>query len=86
MTAIDPTPELSDDTPISRVRFSTRISNILRNAGVRTVGEIREASDAELLSYQGAGIGTLTYLRSALGLPSLGGVRSNTAGKANGQG
>src|SRR5882724_7140309 len=46
---LDPAPELPDDTPIENVRFSTRVRNALTTAGLKTVGEIREASDATLL-------------------------------------
>jgi len=42
---------LPDETPIVNVRFSTRVSNALTAAGVKTVGDIREASDATLLSF-----------------------------------
>jgi DNA-directed RNA polymerase alpha subunit len=42
---VDPTPELSDDTPIEDVRFSTRIPNALGAVGVKTVGEVRETTD-----------------------------------------
>ena len=77
MTALDPMPELPDDTPIWRVRFPSPISNALREAGLQTVGEIREASDANLLSLQDLGKNSVAYLRKALGLPSSGGVRPN---------
>ena len=40
-----PAPELPDDTSIENVRFSTRVRNALTTGGVKTVGEIREASD-----------------------------------------
>jgi DNA-directed RNA polymerase alpha subunit len=58
---------LPDETPIANVRFSTRISNALNVGGVKTVGEIREASDATLLSLQDLGRGSLSYLRKTLG-------------------
>jgi DNA-directed RNA polymerase alpha subunit len=61
---------LPDETPILNVRFSTRIANALNGAGMKTVGEIREASDATLLSLQDLGKGSLSYLRKTLGLPS----------------
>jgi DNA-directed RNA polymerase alpha subunit len=70
-----PTPELRDDTSIEDVRLSTRIRSALNTAGIKTVGEIREASDATLLSFQGLGPGAVTYLRETLGLPSNDGVR-----------
>jgi DNA-directed RNA polymerase alpha subunit len=70
-----PAPELPDDTPIENVRFSTRIRNALKAVGWKTVGEIREASDATLLGLQDLGPGSVTFLRETLGLPSCDGVR-----------
>jgi DNA-directed RNA polymerase alpha subunit len=70
-----PAPELPDHTPIENVRFSTRVRNALTTAGVKTVGEIREASDAMLLSLQDLGKGSVAHLRETLGLPSTDGVR-----------
>ena len=70
-----PAPELPDDTPIENVRFSTRVRNGLATAGMKTVGEIREASDAMLLSLQDLGKGSVAHLRETLGLPSTDGVR-----------
>jgi len=70
-----PAPELPDDTPIENVRFSTRVRSALTTAGVKTVGEIREASDAMLLSLQDLGKGSVAHLRETLGLPSTDGVR-----------
>jgi DNA-directed RNA polymerase alpha subunit len=70
-----PTPELPDDTPIETVRFSTRIRNAVTAVGWKTVGEIREASDATLLGLQDLGPGSVTFLRETLGLPSCDGVR-----------
>jgi DNA-directed RNA polymerase alpha subunit len=56
MSELDPTPELADDTPIERVRFPTRIRNVLDAAGLKTVGEVREISDDTLLSFQDFGM------------------------------
>jgi DNA-directed RNA polymerase alpha subunit len=64
-----PAPGLPDDTPIDNVRFSTRIKNALNEAGVKTVGEIRQASDATLLGLQDIGKGSVIRLREQLGLP-----------------
>jgi DNA-directed RNA polymerase alpha subunit len=72
---IDPTPELPDDTPIDRVRLSTRIHNVLAAAGLKTVGEVRETADETLLSFQDLGPTSIKHLREALGLPSTDGVR-----------
>ena len=66
---------LPDETPIVNVRFSTRIANALNGAGLKTVGEIREASDATLLSLQDLGKGSVSRLRETLGLSSTDGVR-----------
>jgi DNA-directed RNA polymerase alpha subunit len=63
-----PTPELPDDTAIDQVRLSTRIRNALNAAGMKTVGEVREASDKTLLSFQDLGHGSIVYLRETLGL------------------
>ena len=70
-----PAPELPDDTPIENVRFATRIRNALNAAGMKTVGDVREVSDAVLLSLPDFGSSSLSYLREALGLPSTDGVR-----------
>ena len=67
-----PAPELPDNTLIEVVRFSTRIRKALNAAGLKTVGEVREASDATLLSLQQ---GSVAHLRETLGLPSTDGVR-----------
>jgi DNA-directed RNA polymerase alpha subunit len=70
-----PALELPDDTPIENVRFSTRIRNALNGAGMKTIGEIREASDETLLSLQNCGESSVAHLRETLGLPSTAGVR-----------
>jgi DNA-directed RNA polymerase alpha subunit len=67
-----PAPGLPDETLINNVRFSTRITNALNAAGVKTVGEIREASDATLLSFQDLGPGSVARLRETLGRTSSG--------------
>jgi DNA-directed RNA polymerase alpha subunit len=71
----DPTPELPDQILISQVQFSTRILNVLAAAGLKTVGDIREASDAMLVSLPDLGRGSVAHLRETLGLPSCDGVR-----------
>jgi DNA-directed RNA polymerase alpha subunit len=70
-----PTPELPDDTPIENVQFSSRIRNALNAAGLKTIGEVREASDKTLLSCPDLGSGSVDQLRKSLGLPSCDGVR-----------
>jgi hypothetical protein len=67
---VDPTPELPDDTPVDRVRFPTRIQNVLVTAGLKTVGEVRETADETPLSFQDLGHSSIKHLRTTLGLPS----------------
>jgi DNA-directed RNA polymerase alpha subunit len=62
-----PSPALSDETPVERVRFPTRIANALHAAGLRTVGEVRETSDNDLLRLQDIGPGSVVSLRESLG-------------------
>jgi DNA-directed RNA polymerase alpha subunit len=71
----DPTPELPNDTLIEDVRFSTRIRNALNGAGIKTLGEIRAASDQTLLSLPDLAQCSVAHLRESLGLPSTDGVR-----------
>lgn len=75
MSLLEPTPELPDDTPTREVNFPTRIKNALFAAGLKTVGEVREMSDEDLLSLPDFGKGSLNELRQMLGLPSMQGVR-----------
>jgi DNA-directed RNA polymerase alpha subunit len=70
-----PAPELPDDTLIGQVRISTRIRNALNAAGMKTIGEVRETSDDNLLSLPDLGPSSISYLRDTLGLPSTDGVR-----------
>ena len=56
---LEPTPDLPNDTPIDRVRFSRRIRNVLAAAGLKTVGDVREISDDTLLSFQDFGKGSV---------------------------
>src|SRR5258707_1970902 len=61
-----PAPELPDDTSVENVRFATRIRNALNVGGLKTIGEVRDASDAALLSLPDFGSGSLSYVREAL--------------------
>jgi DNA-directed RNA polymerase alpha subunit len=76
-----PAPELPDDTALENVRFSTRIRNAITAAGWKTVGEVREASDATLLSLPDVGPGSVAHLRETLGLPSTDGGRPGPKAK-----
>jgi DNA-directed RNA polymerase alpha subunit len=73
-----PAPELPDETSLENVRFVTRIRNALNVGGMKTIGEVRGASDAALLSLPDFGSSSLSFLRGALGLPSTNGVRPNS--------
>jgi DNA-directed RNA polymerase alpha subunit len=75
MSELEPTPELPDNTPISEVRFQTRVRNALLAAGVETIGEVREMTDRALLALPDFGKTSVAYLREKLGLPSTAGVR-----------
>ena len=70
-----PTPELPDDTLLERVILPARIQNALREAGLKTVGEVREASDETLTSFPDLGKGSVDDIRDKLGLASTEGVR-----------
>ena len=76
-----PAPELPDDTALENVRFSTRIRNAMTAVGWKTVGEVREAPDATLLSLPDVGPGSVAHLRETLGLPSTDGVRPGPKAK-----
>ena len=64
-----PTPDLPDDTEIKDVQLPITIGLVLKNAGIRTVGEIRKTLDADLRRYPRFGRGRVAYLRKALGGP-----------------
>jgi hypothetical protein len=71
---LDPTPELPDDTPLDRVQLTTRIQTFLKIYGLKTVGDVREASDAMLISVPKLGPRSVGYLRKTLGVPARDGV------------
>jgi hypothetical protein len=78
---IDPSPELPDDMLIADVEFPPKVGEALAMAGLRTVGQVREAPDAKILQIQDLGESSLALLRKALGLPSSLGVRCDAAPK-----
>jgi DNA-directed RNA polymerase alpha subunit len=65
---VAPTPQLPDDTPIDRLRLTTRMREALRAKGLKTVGEIREKSDRQLLTIRDLGSGSVAHLRACLGV------------------
>lgn len=76
---IDPSPELPDDMPIADVELPPKMREALATAGLRTVGDVREAPDASILRIRDLGESSLALLRKSLGLPSSLGVRSDAA-------
>jgi DNA-directed RNA polymerase alpha subunit len=67
MTSYDPDPNLPDNVSIDQVRLPPRIKRALVAAGLKTVGNVRMASDAVLLSIRNLGQGSVTRLRNELG-------------------
>ena len=62
--------------PLSRTFGSQPGSGKALNAqGMKTIGEIREASDAQMLSLPDLGKGSVAYLRQTLGPTSTTGLR-----------
>ena len=72
---VKPTPQLPDDTPIDTLRLTTRMREALRAEGLKTVGEIREKSDRQLLTIRDLGNGSIAQLRASLGVASVRVVR-----------
>ena len=70
-----PLPEIPDDTPIERLILPARVQKALREEGIKTVGQVRERSDQQLLAFQNLGKGSVDYLRKTLGLSSIDGVK-----------
>jgi hypothetical protein len=52
---IDPSPELPDDTLIESVELPPKVKDTLVTAGLKTVGDIRETPDSEILHGQALG-------------------------------
>jgi hypothetical protein len=76
---IDPSPELPDESSIANVELPPKVQQALIGAGLRTVGDVREASDAIILQIHDLGESSLALLRKTLGLPSSMGVRYDDA-------
>ena len=68
-------------TPVTEVSTGPLILVARNDLGVKTVGELREKSDKELLSLQNLGPGSVNHLRETLGLPSHAGVRPISGSK-----
>jgi hypothetical protein len=52
---IDPSPELPDDMSIANVELPPKLQQALTAAGLRTVGDVREAPDTKILGIQASG-------------------------------
>lgn len=57
-----------EDTAYEEEGFSDEVSDALRMANFQTVGDVRNATDEELLAVKGVGPATLTKLRDVYGV------------------
>jgi DNA-directed RNA polymerase alpha subunit len=64
---IEPSPDIPDDTKLEDIRLLTRLKNALAVAGLKTVGELRGRSDANLFRLRNVGLGSFKFLRKTLG-------------------
>src|SRR5258708_33932554 len=64
-----PAPELPGGPLIQNVRFSTRVRNALNTEGMKTIGGIREASDAKLMGLPRLGKGSVAHLSQTTDSP-----------------
>ena len=63
---IDLGPDLADDTLVEMVRMPTRIRNAVKFAGLKTIGDLRETTDATFASIPNLGPGSVKWLRAQL--------------------
>jgi hypothetical protein len=66
-TMYDADPNLPDDTLIEIVRFPTVLRSALMSSGLKTIGEVRATSDADLLRIPDLGNESVRYLRKMVG-------------------
>jgi hypothetical protein len=64
---VDATSDLPDDTLIELVRLPLIMRHALIDAGLKTVGEVRAATDDELHAIPDVGANSVAYLRMTLG-------------------
>ena len=62
-----PSPELLDETLIEDVVLPTRLQNVFRYNDMKTVGDLRRASDRTLRSFQDFGRSSLIFVREKFG-------------------
>lgn len=61
--------KINNDTEISHEWLSVRAANVLRNAGYRTVGEISNLDDREMMRLPFMGVKTLKEVRHFIPCP-----------------
>jgi DNA-directed RNA polymerase alpha subunit len=59
--------QFSDETPLHQIDLPSRLRNALQIEGVKTVGEVRNMADADLLSFQNIGAASVRNLRQLFG-------------------
>jgi hypothetical protein len=64
---LNPSPSLPDDTLLDAVALPTRIKTAFAINGLKTVGDVRETTNANLLSFRDFGRGSLTFCREVFG-------------------
>lgn len=64
---ISPSPLLPNDVSIEAVALPTRIRNAFKHNDIKTVGDVRDTSDATLRSFQDFGRGSLAFCREVFG-------------------
>ncbi|WP_083926428.1 DNA-directed RNA polymerase subunit alpha C-terminal domain-containing protein [Bradyrhizobium sp. WSM4349] len=57
----------SDEAPLDQIDLPSRLRNALEIEGVKTVGEVRNMADADLLSFQNLGAASVRHLRQLFG-------------------
>ena len=60
-------PDLPDDTLVEMVRLPTRIRNAENFAGLKTIGDFRETTDATFARIPNLGPVSVKWLRAQLG-------------------
>jgi DNA-directed RNA polymerase alpha subunit len=56
-----------ENTPVEQLGLNARASNVMRRAGITTVGQLLDQTVGELLDQRALGVSTLGHILSALG-------------------
>jgi hypothetical protein len=67
LASADPDPNLPENTLIEIVRFPTVLRSALMSSGLKTIGEVRATSNADLLLIPDPGNESVRYLRKMVG-------------------